>query len=127
MTHTIVADIVVVIHLLFIVFVVAGGLLIFRRRWMLFLHLPAALWGALIEFSGWICPLTPLEQQLRRAASTSPYQGSFVEHYILPIIYPSGLTRELQIFFGITVICINLVIYGCFLRRAFMAEKKIPS
>ncbi|OKY75097.1 MAG: hypothetical protein BM485_10410 [Desulfobulbaceae bacterium DB1] len=118
MLFSIAADIITVFHLCFIIFVIAGGLPALRYRRLIFLHLPAAAWGALIEFKGWICPLTPLEQQLRQAAANSSYQGSFIEHYLLPIIYPSELTRELQIFFGVMVVIVNLAVYGSLLFRS---------
>ena len=106
------ADLLLIIHLIFIIFVITGGFLVLKWPRMLYLHIPAAIWGALIEFQGWICPLTPLEQHLRRAGGQSVYRGGFVEHYAEPIVYPAGLTREMQIFFGIVVIAINLMIYG---------------
>ena len=106
------ADLLVIIHLIFIIFVVTGGFLVLKWRRMLYLHIPAAVWGAFIEFQGWICPLTPLEQHLRQAGGQSVYSGGFVEHYVESIVYPAGLTREMQIFLGIVVIAINLIIYG---------------
>ena len=111
------ADAVVLIHFAFIVFVVCGGFLALKWRWLAFLHLPAAIWGALIEFQGWLCPLTPLEQRLRREAGDQGYAGGFIEHYVLPIIYPQELTRELQMMLGASVVVINLVAYGWLLRR----------
>jgi hypothetical protein len=112
MFYHIFADIILVLHLLFIVFVVGGGLLAFLRRWIIWLHLPAAAWGAMIEFFGWYCPLTPLENQLRRLAGQSGYEGGFIEHYMLPVIYPERLTHEIQIILGVIVIAVNLVIYS---------------
>jgi hypothetical protein len=106
------ADLLVIVHFLFIIFVVTGGFLVLKWRQMLYLHIPAAIWGALIEFQGWICPLTPLEQHFRQAGGQLVYSGGFVEHYVEPIVYPAGLTREMQIFFGIVVIAINLMTYG---------------
>jgi hypothetical protein len=106
------ADLIVVLHFSFILFVIFGGLLVLRWHKLIWLHLPAAFWGALIEFSGWICPLTPLEIRLRQMAGQEGYNRSFTEEYLLPIIYPAELTRELQIAIGIGVILINLVIYG---------------
>lgn len=93
------------------IFVVLGGLLVLRWRWVMWLHLPAAVWGALIEFAGWICPLTPLEKWLRREGGLGGYQGGFVEHYILPLLYPSALTRTVQLVLGAGVIVVNLLIY----------------
>jgi hypothetical protein len=111
------ADLLVVIHLAFIGFVVFGGLLALKWRRTLYLHLPAAVWGALIEFQGWLCPLTPLEQRLRTAAGEAGYQGGFVEHYVIPVIYPVDLTRNLQILLGVLVIAVNLGIYGWVIAR----------
>ncbi|MBI4793115.1 MAG: DUF2784 domain-containing protein [Deltaproteobacteria bacterium] len=111
------ADLLVILHLLFILFAVFGGWLAVKWRWVLFLHLPAAAWAALIEFQGWICPLTPLEQRFRQAAGRSSYQGGFVEHYVVPIIYPEGLTRDIQIVLGVLVIAANLAAYGFVLGR----------
>ncbi len=90
------ADAVVVFHFLFIAFVVAGGLLVLRRPWVAWVHLPAAFWGAFIEFAGWICPLTPLENHLRSLGGGSIYRGDFIEQYLVPVIYPSSLTAFMQ-------------------------------
>jgi len=105
------ADLVVVLHLLFVFFVMLGGLLVLRWRAFAWLHVPAVFWAAMIEFSGWICPLTPLENHLRIKGGSSGYATGFVEHYIIPLLYPSQLTRELQIFLGMLVLIVNLVIY----------------
>lgn len=112
MIYSLLAEIVLVIHFLFIVFVVIGALLVLKWHWLIYVHLISAFWGALIMFTGWICPLTPLENHLRRAAGESGYTGGFIEQYLIPVVYPTGLTRELQIGFGISVIVINLVLYG---------------
>ena len=111
------ADLVVVIHFAFIVFVVAGGLLVLRWRWVGFLHLPCVAYGALIEFWGWICPLTPLEQRLRLAAGQDGYAGGFIDHYLVKGIYPPGLTKGMQIRLGIAVLVINGGVYARALRR----------
>lgn len=111
------ADLLVVIHLGFILFVIGGGFLVLRWRWISLVHLPAALWGALIEFRGWLCPLTPLEQELRLAAGEQGYAGGFIQHYLLPLIYPDALTRDIQIVLGVFVIVVNLVAYGWVLVR----------
>lgn len=116
MHYGLLADLVVVAHLGFVVFVVVGGLLVFRWGWVAWLHVPAALWGALIEFFGWVCPLTPLEQWLRRRAGGAGYEGGFVEHYILPVLYPGELTREIQIALGVGVVVLNLCVYGWLIR-----------
>jgi hypothetical protein len=111
------ADLVVVIHFCFVLFVILGGLLVLRWPRLAYLHLPAATWGVLIEFAGWVCPLTPLEQSLRLKAGEQGYSGSFIEHYVLPLLYPSALTRTIQVVLGIIVIAVNLGIYGYLLRR----------
>jgi hypothetical protein len=110
------ADLVVVIHFCFVLFVILGGLLVLRWPRLAYLHLPAATWGVLIEVAGWVCPLTPLEQSLRLKAGEQGYSGSFIEHYVLPLLYPSALTRTIQVALGIIVIVVNLGIYGYLLR-----------
>ena len=117
MIYSLLADLVVVAHFAFILFVVAGGLLVFRWRRALWIHLPAALWGILIEFAGWICPLTPLENRLRLKAGELGYEGSFVEHHLLPIVYPEELTRNGQILLGGLVLVVNALVYAILLRR----------
>ena len=111
------ADLVVLAHFLFVLFVVLGGLLVLRWPRVAYLHLPVAAYGALIELVGWICPLTPLEKRLREQAGLAGYEGGFVEHYILPVLYPSGLNRGVQLMLGALVIGINVVIYGHIIRR----------
>jgi hypothetical protein len=106
------ADAVLLIHFGFILFVLLGGFLAWKWPWVPWLHLPAVLWGALIEFSGGICPLTPLENRLRRAAGGDGYPGSFIERYLLPVIYPAELTRDVQLLLGLLVIAVNLSVYG---------------
>ncbi len=117
MIYHVLADAVFVVHLLFVVFVVLGALVVYSWPKLAWLHLPAVAWGALIEFGGWICPLTPLEQSLRRLAGENGYSGGFVEHYLVPILYPAGLTRDIQIGLGVLVLAINLVAYTLILRR----------
>lgn len=107
------ADVVALIHLAFVVFVVFGGVLTLRWRWIPWVHLPALLWGALLEFFGWMCPLTPLENWLRFGGGTSEYSGSFVERYVLPIVYPTALTREAQVVLGFLLCLVNAAIYLC--------------
>ena len=111
------ADLLVVIHLAFILFVVLGGLLVIRWPRLAFVHLPAAFWGALIEFGNWICPLTPLEQKLRLAVGEGAYSGSFVAQYIIPLVYPAGLTREIQLGLGLLLVFLNILIYGYLLLK----------
>ena len=112
MAYNLLADVVVLIHLAFVLFAVLGALLVIWQRKVLWLHLPAAVWAAWIEFSGKICPLTPLENWLRMRGGGSGYAGDFVEHYLMPILYPSGLTRKVQFILGGIVIGVNLIIYG---------------
>ncbi len=111
------ADLVLVAHFAFVVFAVAGALLVLRWRWVVWPHLPAVVWAALIEFAGWICPLTLLENWLRERGGSVGYESGFIDHYILPALYPSGLTREVQIVLGLFVLAVNTVIYGWVLRR----------
>ena len=111
------ADLVVGVHLLFVLFVVLGGLLALRWQRVAYLHIPAAIWGAAIELAGWICPLTPLEHWLRRQGGSAGYSGGFIEHYILPLLYPSALTREIQLLLGFLVVALNLAIYAYVFRR----------
>jgi len=111
------ADGVVAIHAMFIVFAVLGGFLALWRPWVALLHLPAMAWAAYVEFSGRICPLTPLENQLRALAGERGYSGGFIEHYILPVMYPAGLTRDVQLVLGAAVVAINLIAYGLLARK----------
>ena len=111
------ADVLVVVHFLFILFVVAGGMLILYRPRLVFLHLPAVIWGAAVELCGWICPLTPLENYFRRIAGDAGYSGGFIEHYLVPLIYPENLTAETQYIFGGLVIVVNLIFYFILWRR----------
>ena len=118
MVDRIAADAVLVVHFLFVAFVVAGGALALRWPKLAWVHAPAFVWGALVELNGWICPLTPLEVTLRHAAGEAGYSGNFIEHYIVAVLYPEGLTRAMQIAFGILVVLINAAIYIMLARRA---------
>ena len=117
MLSRIAADLVLAVHLGFIVFVILGGLLLLRFPKIMYLHIPAAVWGAFIEISGRICPLTTWENNLRQSAGESGYAESFVEHYLVPIIYPAGLTRDVQLTLAGIVVFANIVIYGWLLYR----------
>ncbi|WP_332775113.1 DUF2784 domain-containing protein [Polaromonas sp.] len=117
MIYGLLADLVLGLHFLFIVFAVAGGVLALRWRWMPWLHLPALAWGATVEFTGGICPLTPLENALRRAGGAAGYAGSFIERYLVPLIYPGELTREWQFVLGGVLLLINAAIYFLVWRR----------
>jgi hypothetical protein len=112
------ADIVVLLHFGFILFVLFGGLLVLRWRRLMWIHVPVFIWGVFIEWVGWVCPLTPLEQRLRAAAGAAAYEGGFIDHYIMPLVYPPGLTREMQWVLGGVVLALNATVYGIiFLRR----------
>lgn len=117
MIYRALADLVLVVHLAFLMFVVLGGLLVLRWPRIALLHVPAAIWGILIEYSGSICPLTPLENSLRRAGGEAGYSGGFIEHYIQPAIYPAGLTRGTQIVLGSLALIVNLMAYGVLIAR----------
>lgn len=117
MLYRFAADALVLFHLLFIVFVLFGGLLVFFRPWLALLHLPAAAWGMSVEFFRLYCPLTPLENHLRRAAGQQGYDGGFIEHYLIALIYPAGLTPSMQLWMGGLVLLINLSVYVALLLR----------
>ncbi|MCY1524173.1 hypothetical protein D9M68_590970 [compost metagenome] len=117
MSYRLLADLVLVVHGLFVAFVVFGGLLALWKRWIAYVHLPALAWGALVIGMGWICPLTPLEVSLRQQAGQQGYGGGFIEHYVLGIIYPEHITREVQIALAALLIAGNLIIYALWARR----------
>jgi cobalamin synthase len=126
MLYRVGADAVVSVHLLFILFVLFGGLLVLRWRWLAALHLPAVTWGAMVEFLHLYCPLTPLENRLRQAAGQQGYDGGFIEHYLIPLIYPRGLTHEMQWGFGSVVLVLNVTVYVIVIRRFLRAPKAQP-
>lgn len=111
MSYGFMADAVLLLHLAFIIFVLIGGIAVLRWPRLAWIHVPAATWGALIEFAGWICPLTPLENSLRQRGGEAGYSGGFVDHYITSIIYPDGLTRAMQFGVGALVLVINGYVY----------------
>jgi hypothetical protein len=111
------ADLVLVMHLAFVLFVVLGGLLALRWRRVAWVHVPVALYGATIEFLGFVCPLTPLEVWLRRRGGEAGYEGGFIEHYIVAVLYPRGLTREIQLVLGTAVLVLNGIVYLVWWRR----------
>ena len=111
------ADLVVILHAAFVAFVVIGGLFVLRWPRLAWMHVPAAVWGALIEFAGWICPLTPLENSLRARAGEAGYSGGFVDHYIMPVLYPAALTRTTQLVLGALVLAINTAVYVTLIIR----------
>ena len=112
MLYRFAADIVLFVHLAFVLFVVAGALLVLRFRWLAWVHAPAAAWGAFVELTGRICPLTTMENSLRRAAGQLGYDTSFMEHYVLPLIYPVGLTRQMQMWAAGIVLAVNAILYA---------------
>jgi len=111
------ADLVLVVHLAFVLFVVLGGLLALQWPRVAWLHLPAAIWGVLIEYMGWICPLTPMENSLRMRGGEAGYSGGFIQHYLQPLLYPAGLTRSTQIALGSIALILNLAVYGTVISR----------
>jgi len=112
------ADTVVALHLAFVVFAALGGMLAWRRLAYAWVHLPALAWAGFVEFSGTICPLTPLENRLRVRAGEAGYPGSFVEHYLMPVLYPVGLTPDAQKWIGAALVALNVAIYAVALARA---------
>jgi hypothetical protein len=111
------ADAVLVLHVVFVLFVVLGGVLVLRWPWVAWMHIPAALWGVAIEFGGWICPLTPLENRLRTLAGQATYPGDFIARYLMPVLYPEGLTREIQVALGFAALLLNVVVYWIVIRN----------
>ena len=105
------ADVVVASHVAFVIFVMLGSLLMLRWRWLMWLHVPAAVWGVAIEFGGWLCPLTPLENYLRERGGLTGYRGDFIEHYIVPLLYPARLTRGVQVLLGTLALAVNAFVY----------------
>jgi hypothetical protein len=117
MIFRLLADLTVVLHLAFVLFVVFGGFLVFRHRAVAWVHVPAAAWGVWVEFAGWICPLTPLENWLREQSGGIAYTSSFVERYLVPTLYPEALSRELQWLLGGFVVVVNAAVYVVIWRR----------
>lgn len=111
------ADLVVALHAAFALFVALGALLTFRWRRVMWAHVPAAAWGVLIEFSGWVCPLTPLENALRLRAGEAAYSGDFIQHYVVPALYPANLTHETQLAIGSAALLGDVLIYSCLFHR----------
>ena len=124
MIHRALADLVLVVHLAFVLFVVLGGLLVLKWPRLALLHVPAAIWGVLIEYTGWICPLTPLENSFRARGGEAGYGGGFIEHYIQPALYPAGLTRGTQIVLGSLALLVNLTAYGVVIARRSRAGRE---
>lgn len=124
MLFRLLADLIVLVHLAFVIFAVAGALLLFRWRWVVWAHVPAFVWAALIEFAGWICPLTPLENRLRILSGGAGYRGGFIDHYVLQVLYPNGLTRGVQVFLGSLVLLVNVGIYSWLVARALRVPER---
>ena len=117
MTYRLLADLVVLIHFGFVLFVVLGGAVVIRWPKFAWIHLPAAGWGVLVEITGWICPLTPLENRLRILGGSRAYADSFIAHYLMPVLYPQQLTPRIQIVLALVVVLINAAVYGYILQR----------
>jgi hypothetical protein len=124
MFYNLAADGVVLLHLGFVIFVMTGGLLVFRWGRVALLHLPAVVWAVLLELYGWQCPLTPLELRLRAAGGMAGYSGGFVEHYILPVLYPAALDSFMKLAIAGLVILVNAILYGCLLLRLIRAPER---
>jgi hypothetical protein len=125
MPYRFLADALVVFHLAFVTFVIFGGLLVVRWPRAAFAHLPAAAWGVFIEWSGLLCPLTLLENHLRELGNEAAYRGSFVNHYIMPVLYPEGLTREIQFVLGAGILVLNITLYVITVRRLRRARRTL--
>jgi Protein of Unknown function (DUF2784) len=127
MLYRLLANTVVIVHVAFIAFVVLGGFVAWRWRRIAWLHIPTALYGATIEFVGWVCPLTPLENHFRRLAGQSGYAGGFVEHYIIPVLYPTGWTVSLRVLLGTLVLFVNALAYGVYFWRIAKSRPSRPT
>ena len=124
MLYRALADAVFVAHAAFVAFAILGALLALRWRWIPWLHLPALLWGGLVEVMGWRCPLTPLENWLRIAGGEAGHPGSFIERCLQPLIYPAELTRSDQVALGVALLLWNAAVYGLLLLRRARAEPR---
>ena len=116
MGYRFLADTLTVLHMVFVAFVLLGGFLALRWRRVVWLHGPAALWGVLVEWAGWVCPLTPIENWLRLEGQGQGYGGTFVEHYLVPVLYPAALSTGIQFVLGALVVGVNVLVYGCVIR-----------
>ena len=124
MWYRIGADLVLLLHLAFVFFVVTGGLLLLKWPRLAWVHLPAAICGAIVEYTGWICPLTPIEHTLRAMAGESAYGSDFIGHYLLPLMYPAGLTSNIQILLGTAVVLVNMMIYWLVFGRSRKGQQQ---
>jgi hypothetical protein len=125
MSFDLLADTVVLLHLTFVVFVIVGGLLVLRCRAVAWLHVPAVIWAVLLQVFGWVCPLTPLEKALRLRAGEAAYGRGFVEHYIIPVLYPAAVTRTSQVVMGMALLLVNAAVYGWLVSRRSPAGDRI--
>jgi hypothetical protein len=123
MPWSLAADAVLTLHLCFVVFAIGAGFLTWRWPWVAWLHIPALLWGAWVELSSQICPLTPLENHLRVLAGEAGYSGGFLQHYLVPVLYPLGLTRHIQWALGAILVSINAIAYGRLMQRRHAGGK----
>ena len=123
MIYKVLADAIVLAHVGFILFVVFGGILVVKWKWLAWLHIPAVIWAVVVEVSNWYCPLTPWEIRLRELSGESGYETGFIEHYVLPILYPAALTKKLQLFLGLAVVVINVAVYLWVWRRLSTSAK----
>ncbi len=119
--HELAADIILIIHFLFILLVIFGALLLFVEKKIVFIHIPAIIWGSYIELTNSICPLTYLENWLLQKANLTTYSEGFIQNYLVPIVYPTNLTKDTQIYLGIALIVINIVLYAFIFSK--MKEK----
>lgn len=126
MIFSVLADLAVLVHAMFVIFVVCGGLAVLRWPRLAWLQLPAALWGAIIEFKGWICPLTYLENHFRQLSGAAGYSGSFIEHYLEPLLYPLGLTSRFQVCMALAVVGLNAAFYFCLWWKVSRTFRRVP-
>lgn len=126
MIHSLLADGILALHVAFLLFVVFGGLAVLRWTRVAWLHVPCVLWGAWVELAGWVCPLTPLENRFRRLAGEAGYAGGFLEHYVVPLLYPPGLTRGMQVALGVAALALNVGVYVVVWRRSRSARGEPP-
>jgi hypothetical protein len=117
MPYRFLADATVFLHVVFVAFVVLGGLLVFRWPRLAWVHVPAAAWGAWVEFAGIVCPLTPLENWFRARGGQAAYTSDFIEHYLMPVLYPASLSRDVQWVLGGIVLVVNATVYLVLLCR----------
>ena len=111
------ADMVLLLHVAFILFALSGGLIILWKRWVIWIHLPVLLWASVVNLAGWTCPLTPLENALRALAGQVGYEGGFVEHYVVPLVYPDVMFRDLEMVSGLAVLACNVLTYAFVIHR----------